>query len=51
MGGEGLVEWGEVPMAMPSSAGIGARVSDVVTIIGGLYGARRGRVEASCVPK
>jgi hypothetical protein len=51
MGGEGLVEWGEVPMAMPSSAGIGARVSDVVTIIGGLYGARRGRVEASCLPK
>jgi hypothetical protein len=49
MGGEGLVEWGEVAMAMPSSAGIGARVSDDVTIIGGLSGARRGRVEASCL--
>jgi hypothetical protein len=51
MGGEGLVEWGEVAMVMPSSAGIGARVSDVVTIIGGLYEARRGRLEASYLPK
>jgi hypothetical protein len=51
MGGEGPVEWSEETMAMPSSAGIGARVSDVVIDIGGLYGARRGHVEASCLPK
>jgi hypothetical protein len=41
MGGEGLGEWSEVAMAVPSSVGIGACVSDVVTDIGSFYGARR----------